>query len=208
MDERLLFGAATALFCVRDARLLRSKPGLVWATVPVTVFFAACCGLAAERLSLADAETWRQDWRLWIPATLTHFLLGLVALRSASPNRAALWQVLMPPPVSLVAATGAARLILAQTDGVTGAPVGLGLGLAYLAAVGAVTTLLRRTDSLTQTLRYASTTHISAVLLLPVATVLDRPVLAQPIDWPVTGAVLAGIAAVLAASFAWHRARR
>ena len=207
MDRTLLFGAAVLLFCVRDGRLVGSRPIMSVSAFPTLLAAAAGCGLVAERISADEATAWLTDVRFWVPAALLHALLSFRSARLGRMNKQVDWISLLPAPVWLVAMTGGARAALAWIDGVTGVTVGLVLGAAYLAAAGSLALLGRFDRAPRAALRLASVTHISAILLVPAATVLDRPLSSQPIDWFVTTIVIGSVALILGLSFAWHRFR-
>ena len=114
----------------------------------------------------------------------------------------------LPPPVWWVALTGADREVLARVPDTTGLSVGILLGCAYVLAVGLAFAILRPGQDHPTALRFAAVTHICAVLLVPGATILDRPLATQPVDWPVTGVVMTAVTLLLTLSFAWHRLRR
>lgn len=208
MDRTLLFGAAVLLFCIRDGRLLASRPGISFVAVPILLATSVACGLVAERISADEASAWLSDVRFWIPAMLLHALL---AFRSGSLGRAQRrvdWISLLPAPVWTVAMIGGARMALVWTENVTGLSVGIVLGLGYVGAVGIVALSGRFDRASRPALRFAAVNHISAILLVPAATVLDRPLAGQPVNWSVTAAVIGAVALVLGLSFAWHRFRR
>ncbi len=207
MDRTLLFGAAVVLFCVRDGRLLASRPPLALVALPVLLAVSAGCGLFAERLSVNDATAWLVDGRFWIPAALLHALLSFRSARRGRTNKRADWISLLPAPVWCVAITGGARMALARFDDVTGLSVGLALGAAYAAAVGSVAIFRRLDPDARAALRFASVTHMSAILLVPAAAMLDRPLSSQPVDWIVTGIVTSFVVLILGLSFALHRLR-
>ena len=208
MDRTLLFGAAVLLFCVRDGRLLASRPGISIATIPILLVASAGCGLLAERISLDQATAWLADFRFWMPASLLHLLLSFHAVRRGRLGKQVDWVSLMPAPVWFVAVTGGAWMALARMDNVTGLMVGLVLGTAYSAGVGLIAVWGRSRSDPQAALRFGAMSHISAILLVPAATVLDRPLSGQPVDWLVTAVVLGSLAILLALSFAWHRYRR
>lgn len=207
MDRTLLFGAAVLLFCVRDGRLAGSRPITSAAALPILLAASAGCGLVAERISADEATAWLTDVRFWLPSVVLHALLAFHAARLGRMNRQVHWISLLPAPVWLVTTTGGARAALTWIDGVTGVAVGLALGAAYSAAAGSLA-LWGRFDRAPQAaLRFASATHISAILLVPAATVLDRPLSSQRVDWFVTAIVIGSVALILGLSFAWHRFR-
>ena len=208
MDRTLLFGAAVLLFCVRDGRLVGARPIASAAALPILLAASAGCGLVAERISADEATAWLTDVRLWLPALLLHALLSFHSARLGRMNKQVDWISLLPAPLWLVATTGGARAALASIDGVTGVPVGLALGAAYSAAAGSLAIWGRFDRGPRAALRFASVTHISAILLVPAATVLDRPVSGQRVDWFVTAIVIGSVALILGMSFVWHRYRR
>ena len=207
MDRTLLFGAAVALSCVRDARLIATRRRLAAVLSPVALAAAAGCGLVAERLSAADADRWMGDSRFWLPAVLLHATLSLHAARKSRLEGPAGLISVLPTPVWCVAMTGAARIALVRIDGAMGLSTGLALGAAYLVATALIAVLGRARANPRTALRFAAATQISAILLVPAATVLDRSIEGQPVDWLVSGVVISLVALIMALSFAWHRRR-
>ena len=206
MDTKLLLGAALAILCVRDAKLVASRRRLAVAFVPLVLIVAACCGFFAERLSATEAEAWLRDSRLWLPAIATHALLALWSVGRGRRQRPADWISVAPTPIFCVAIVGAARLALVQIDGASGLAVGLVFGLAYGTSVAGLATWGGLTRRGLAPLRFAAVSHFSALLLIPAAG-LDRPLDLQGVDWRVTGAVLAVVGSLVGASFFWHRHR-
>lgn len=206
MDTKLLLGAALAILCVRDAKLVASRRRLAVAFVPLVLIVAACCGLVAERLSAAEAEAWLRDPRLWLPATAMHALLALWTMGRGRRQRPADLISVAPTPIFCIGIVGAARLALVHIDGASGLTVGLGCGLAYGTLVAGLATWRGLTRRGLTPLRFAAVSHFSALLLIPAAG-LDRPLDLQGVDWRVTGAVLAVVGSLVGASFFWHRHR-
>ena len=208
MDRTLLFGAAVALFAFRDARLLVCRPRLCFAILPLIVAMSIGCGLVAERLSSSEATAWLSDGRFWIPAALIHVAFAYRSARRSRLVKPVDLVSSVPPPVWWVALTGAAREVLARVPDTTGLLVGLSLGCAYLLAVGVAFATLRPRQDHPTALRFAAVTHICALLLVPGAAILDRPLSTQPVDWPATGVVMTALTLLLTLSFVWHRLRR
>ena len=208
MDRTLLFGAAVALFAIRDARLLASKPRICFAILPLLVALSIGCGLIAERLSASEALAWLSDVRFWVPATLLHVALAYWSARRSHRTKPVDLISALPTPVWAVVMIGCAREALARAANSTGLSVGIVLGSAYLLAVGLAFGISRPSRNDSAALRLAAVTHISALLLIPGATMLNRPLAVQPVDWPATGAVITGVTLLLTLSFAWHRLRR
>lgn len=206
MDIRLLLGVASAIQCVRDAKLIASRPRLAVASVPLLLIATGCCGLLAERLSATEAETWLRDPRLWLPSTALHVLLALWAFRRGQRQRPADLISAAPTPVFCIGAAGAARLALVHIDGVSGLAVGLLFGLAYGVSVAALATWTGLTRRGLDPLRFAAVSHFSSLLLIPAAG-LDRPLELQGVDWRATGAVLMLVGSLVAGSYCWHRRR-
>lgn len=207
MDQSLIFGAAAVLFCIRDARLLAGRRQLFLVYPPLLVGTAAGCGLVAEILSASEARALLGDFRFWLPAAAIHGALSLRSGRRSLRGKPPDWLSILPTPVLCVVLIGAGRHVLAEIDGATGLAVGLALGISYgsVAALASVTPVARRTAL--GAMRFASAAHVSALLLVPALAVPDRPLAIQEVDWPVTGFVLASVAAILGASLIWHRAR-
>lgn len=206
MDFKLLLGAALALLCLRDAKLIASGRRLAVAFVPFVLIVSAGCGLLAERMSAKEAEAWLRDPRLWLPAIAMHALLALWAIGRGRQQRPADWISVAPTPIFCIGIVGAARLALVHIDGASGLAAGLSLGVAYgilVAALATWTGLARRGLA---PLRFAAVSHFSALLLIPAAG-LDRPLDLQGVDWRVTGVVLAVVGSLVGASFFWHRHR-
>lgn len=207
MDRTLLFAAAAALLCLRDARLLASRPRLGFGFAASVIVAAAACGMLAETLSAAEARGWLADPRFWLPAAATHAALAAWAGVRSLRSKGADWLSLAPVPVWAVAATGTARLALVRIDGVDGVWVGAGLGVAYCLAVGAILAVGRLRGDARSALRFAVASHVSAVLLIPAAAALDRPFDVQAVDVRATAWVLAGTLLAIGSSFLWHRFR-
>ena len=207
MDLRLVFGAAVILFCVRDARLLAARRRLFIAYVPMLLAVAAGCGLVAERLSASEAREILADVRFWLPAALIHAALSFRSGRRSVLAEPGDWLSIMPAPVLCVAMIGAGRQALASLDGPVGLQVGLVLGAAYVCAVALLVASRLCGRDATESLRFASIAHASALLLVPALAVPDRPLAVQSVDWLVTGLVLGSVLTILGASLAWHRMR-
>lgn len=206
MDIKLLLGAALALLCVRDAKLIASRPRLAFAFAPLVLIASAGCGLLAERLAATEAEAWLRDPRLWLPATAIHALLALLAIGRGRRQRPPNWIAIAPTPIFCIGIVGATRLALVYIDGASGLAAGLLLGLAYGISAAALATWAGLRQRGPAPLRFAAVSHFSALLLIPAAG-LDRPLDIQGVDWRVTGIVLAAVGAFVGASFVWHRHR-
>ena len=207
MDRTFVFGAAAVLFCLRDARLLGARPRLVFSFVPITGAAGAACGLAAESLSAVAASSLVGNVRFWLPATAIHAAQAYWCVRRNRLGRPPDWISALPGPLVVVAMVWAARLALVQVDGAEGLHVGAAIGLAYGAICGALgaTGLVGRSPP--DALRFGAVVHLSALLMIPALAAPDQPLGEQPVDWPLTAAVTAAIAALVLLSFAWHRYR-
>ena len=208
MDRSLLFGAAVMIICVRDARLLASRPRLSIAYAPIVLGAAIACGMLAETLSAAEADAWLRDARFWLPAASAHVLLSYWSERLSRRRTSADWITVLPAPVWGVGMIAVGRLVLTDVDGLTGSAVGLATGMAYVLLVGCLALLGWFDASPAGALRFAAISHLSALLLIPVAVALERPIEMQSVDWRVTALVAAFVGLLLAASFVWHRSRR
>lgn len=207
MDRELVLVGALALFCLRDARLIVSRPRLLFAFVPLLCLAAGACGVVAENLSAQRATELLDDSRLWIPALLLHAVLGLRAARKYRRGGFADWLTVFPTPLTIVGLTLGARAVLVFWDGVDGVTAGAGLGAAYGLSVALLALAIREGCDSVAALRYSSLAHFSALLLVPSSAVLDTPLGAQPVHWERAALVLASIAALVTASFFWHRYR-
>ncbi len=207
MDRELVLVGALALFCLRDARLIVSRPRLLFAFVPLLLLAAGACGVVAENLSAHRAGELLDDSRLWIPALLLHAALGLRAARKYRRGGSADWLTVLPTPLTIVGLTLGSRAVLVFWDGVDGVTAGVGLGAAYGVSVALLALAIREGRDSIAALRYSSLAHFSALLLVPSSAVLDTPLGAQPVHWERAALVLASIAALVTASFFWHRYR-
>ena len=207
MDRSLLFGAAVMIICVRDARLLASRPRLSIAYVPMVLAAAVACGMLAESLSAAEADAWLRDARFWLPAASTHVFLSYWSERLGRRGTSADWIAVLPAPVWGVGMIAVGRLVLTDVDGLTGPAIGLAMGIAYVLLVSSVALLRWFDASPAAALRFAAISHLSALLLIPVAVALERPIEIQTVDWRVTALVGVFVGLLLAVSFIWHRSR-
>lgn len=207
MDRELVLVGALALFCLRDARLIVSRPRLLFAFVPLLFLAAGTCGVVAENLSAQRAGELLDDSRLWIPALLVHAAFGLRAARKYRRGGSADWLTVLPTPLTIVGLTLGCRAVLVFWDGVDGVTAGVGLGAAYGVSVALLALAIREGRDSVAALRYSSLAHFSALLLVPSSAVLDTPLGAQPVHWERAALVLASIAALVTASFFWHRYR-
>ena len=207
MDRELVLVGALALFCLRDAQLVVSRPRLLFTFAPLLVVIAGACGAVAENLSEQRAGEILEDSRLWIPALLLHAALGLQAVRKYRQGGRADWLTVLPTPLTIIGLTLGARATLVFWDGVNGMTAGLALGAAYGLFVALLALAVRKRRDGVAALRFASLAHFSALLLVPSSAVLDSPVAAQPVHWERAALVLASVAALVAASFFWHRYR-
>lgn len=193
------------MFLVRDMRLTAARPRLAIAFACFAVSSATVCGAVAERLSAAEAQAWLADPRCWITAVGVHAALAFRSGRRALRGLSADWLSVFPAPVWMIAIVGASRTALTWLAWPTGPEVGALLGVGYsLLAVSAGLALRARCRP-SATLRFASATHGSALLLVPAAVALHRPSAPTAIDWGISAAVLSLVATLVAASFAWHR---
>lgn len=207
MDRELVLVGALALFCLRDARLIVSRPRLMFAFAPLLLVAAGACGVVAENLSAQRAGELLDDSRLWITAVLLHAALGFQAVRNYRRGGSADWLTVLPTPLTIIGLTIGSRTVLVFWDGVDGATAGVGLGAVYGLSVALLALALRGRRDGVAALRYSSLAHLGALLLVPSAAVLDNPLAAQPVHWERAAAVLASIAALVTASFFWHRYR-
>ena len=139
---------------------------------------------------------------------LLHALLASLAARRFRRGEAANWIAVAPTPITCIGLTLLSRTVLVHWDGVDGAVVGLLLGTGYGLVAGALAWALRSRRNGPAALRFACLTHLSALMLVPASAVLDRPLDVQPVDWEKTALVLAGVGALVAGSYFWHRYRR
>lgn len=207
MDRELVLVGALALFCIRDARLVVSRPRLLFAFAPLLFLMAGACGVVAENLSEQRAGQVLEDSRLWIPALLLHAALGFQAARKYRRGGHADWLTVLPTPLTIIGLTLGARTALVFWDGVNGMTAGLALGAAYGLSVALVALAVRRRRDGVAALRYSALAHFSALLLVPSSAVLDSPIAAQPVQWERAALVLASVAALVTVSFFWHRYR-
>ena len=207
MDQDLVLVGALALFCFRDARLVASRPRLLFALVPMVLVAAAGSGVIAENLSAQQVEELLGDPRLWVSSMLLHATLAVLAVRKYRRSESPDWVTVLPTPITGIGLTLGSRAVLVVWDGADGTAVGLVLGIAYGVVAGLLAlAVLSRRDGVAA-LRYSYLSHLSALLLVPSSAVLDTPLAAQPIQWERTTLVLGSIAALLTASFFWHRIR-
>ena len=195
------------ILCVRDARLLASRPRLLIMYAPIVLAAAVGCGMLAETLSASEADAWLSDARFWLPAAAVHALLAYLSERRVRRGRGVDLIAVLPAPVWGVGVIGAGRLTLTHVDGLTGASVGLALGAAYVLTVGCLTLSRWFDASPAVALRFAAISHVSALLLIPVAVALQRRIEIQAVDWRITVLVGGVVGLVLAVSFFWHRSR-
>lgn len=207
MDHSLLFGAAVMIISVRDARLLASRPRLSIAYAPIVLGAAVVCGMLAETLSADEADAWLRDARFWLPAASAHVVLSYWSEKLGRRRASADWITVLPPPVWGVGMIAVGRLVLTGVDGLTGTAVGLGMGIAYVLLVGCLAFLGWFDASPVGALRFAAISHLSALLLIPVAVALERPIEIQTVDWRVTALVAVFVGLLLGVSFVWHRSR-
>lgn len=207
MDREVVLVCALALFCLRDAALVASRPRLLVAFAPILIVAAGACGFVAENLSAQKAGELLEDSRLWIPALLLHAALGLQAVRKYRQGGRADWLTVLPTPLTIIGLTLGARATLVFWDGVNGTTVGLALGTAYGLSVALVALAVRKRRNGVAALGYSSLAHFSALLLVPSSALLDSPLGAQPVHWERAALVLASVAALVTASFFWHRFR-
>ena len=207
MDRSLLFGAVVLILCIRDARLLASRPRLSIAYVPMLLGTTVGCGMFAETLSASEADAWLRDVRFWLPAASIHVVLSYWSERRGRLGRSADWLAILPAPVWSVGMIAVGRLALTHVDGLTGVAVGLVMGTAYVLVVGSLALCGWFDKSSAAALRFAAISHLSALLLIPVAVALERPIEIQTVDWRVTALVAGFVGLLLAVSFFWHRSR-
>ena len=208
MDQDLVLVGALALFCVRDARLIASRRGLLSALFPLLLVAAGTCGVIAENLSLQRTNELLGDPRLWISAMVLHGALAFLAARKYRRAETPDWIAVVPTPITGIGLTLGSRAVLVYWNGAEGVLVGVALGGVYLVAVGLLAVAIWPRRDGVAALRYSSLTHLSALLLVPSSSVLDNPIATQSIQWERTALVLASIAAIVAISFFWHRSRR
>ncbi len=208
MDQDLVLASALVLFCLRDARLIVSRPGLLFALVPLLLLASGACGVVAENLSAQRAGELLGDPRLWVCAMLLHVALAFWAARKSRRGAIADWIAVAPTPITVIGLTLVSRIVLVHWDGVDGVAVGLALGIGYGLVVGILALAVWPRRDGPAALRFSSLTHLSALMLVPSSAVLDTPLATQPADWERAALVLASIAALVAASFFWHRSRR
>lgn len=207
MDRELVLVCALALFCLRDAGLVASRPRLLVAFAPLLIVAAGACGFVAENLSAQKAGELLDDSRLWITALLLHAALGFQASRKYRRGGSADWLTVFPPPLTIIGLTLGSRAALVLWDGASGATAGLALGVAYGSCVALLAIAVWKRRDGVAAMRYSSLAHFSALLLVPSSAVLDSPLAAQPLHWERAALVLASVAALVAASFFWHRYR-
>ena len=208
MDRDLVLVIALALFCLRDARLIVSRPGLLFALVPLLLLASGACGVVAENLSAQRAGELLGDPRLWVCAMLLHAALAFWAAHKSRRGAIADWIAVAPTPITVIGLTLVSRIVLVHWDGVDGVAVGLALGIGYGLVVGILALAVRPRRDGPAALRFSSLTHLSALMLVPSSAVLDTPLATQPAHWERAALVLASVAALVAASFFWHRSRR
>ena len=208
MDRSLVFGAAVVLFCVRDARLLAARRRLFAPYFPMLLAAAAGCGLLAETLSASEARDIIVDPRFWVPAAAIHAALSFRSGRRSHLGKPPDWLSVMPGPVLCVAMVGAGRFALANLADTTGLTVGLALGSAHGTVVALVATSRLLGGNPSESLRFASIAHVSALLLVPALAAPDRPLAIQPVDWPATVLVIGSVLLLLGLSVALHRMRQ
>ena len=208
MDRDLVLVGALALFCLRDARLIVSRLGLLFALVPMLLLAAGICGVIAENLSEQRADELLGDPRLWISAMLLHAALALLAARKYRRAGIPDWIAVVPTPITGIGLTLGSRAVLVYWDGAEGVFVGVALAGVYLVAVGLIAAAVWPRRDGPAALRYSALTNLSALLLVPSSAVLDNPIATQSIEWERTALVLASISAIVTVSFFWHRSRR
>lgn len=208
MDREWIYGMAVVLFLARDCRLLTARPGFRLVLAPIDAAIAAACGAAAENLSRQAAQEWIQEPERWIGAVCIHAFAGWRASRLGRLGKPINLLAFFPGPIWMLAMVSGSHFALTYVSGLTGLHVGLMLGAAYgLAAVG-VSLSGWGVRKPAAAYRFSAATHGTAVVLILAATALHRPLTPQAVDWPATVAVLGAVAAVVAASFLWHRRAR
>ena len=208
MDQDLVLVGALALFCLRDARLIVSRPRLLFALVPPLLLASGACGVVAENLSAQRAGELLGDPQLWVCAMLLHAALAFWAAHKSRRGAIADWIAVAPTPITVIGLTLVSRIVLVHWDGVDGVVVGLALGIGYGLVVGILALAVRPRRDGPAALRFSSLTHLSALMLVPSSAVLDTPLATQPAHWERAALVLASVVALVAASFFWHRSRR
>jgi predicted transporter len=194
------------VFAAIDAGRLR-KPAAGAAAVLSLLIFTAL-GVAAERISRAEAYQLLADPRFWSPAVAIHAVLGLATqrLRQKSPQLA--WLVaMMPAPVFVFSAGGACWLLLNRVGGLEGWQAGLLAGAAWAGSVQIAASLFRPI-SIKNALDFASASNLTAIILIPLnqqAEETSAP--SAPLDWTTTLLPLGLAALLILASFAIHRYR-
>ncbi len=208
MSQTILFASVCVLFSARDARVVASRPRLFLVYVPILLGMTTACAMAAEFLSEAEVQQLARDRRFWGLALAVH---GLQALRSWRRSRLPVlpdWRMLLPGPVLCLALIDISHSVLARVDGGSGFAVGLALGTIIGLVVGLVLLSRAVPTGRSGAIRCVLIAQVTALLVIPVLALPDKPVETQAIDWTVTGVVLGSVALLVGASFAWHQFRQ
>ena len=214
MDWLLPALCGLALFAVRDCLGLAAfaSRGSRLAYLASVLATGAALGLVAGQLSRADARAVAEEPLLLGAAIAVHVLLWFLLERSKPSARHAAWLFVLPSPVLLYAAGGAAWHALRWTN-LSGPLAGVSVMALYGALVLAAALAARRWYAPGvrpgAALEFAVAANLSGLLLafLPHEAQAGRA-LTQHVDWAQSLSVLAIVASMVCLSFLFARYRR
>ncbi len=208
MDRHWLLIAAIAVYGVRDALLLASRPRLAPLFAVIVLGVGLIAGVVAAQLSSSEVDEWLTNSLVFGVALVIHIALSLWSLARSTTTPLAGRAELLPSPVFGISLILIARIVLQQTNVLSGLETGGLVAIAYLTVVIISATLLRNIAGKLPTTRLAAASHFTGILLLP-SSRISTDAVSQEVavsttpDWRAA----AGIALILALSFTWHRYR-
>ncbi len=208
MDRDWLLIAAIAVYGLRDALLLAPRLRLAPLFAVIVLGVGLVAGVVAAQLSSAEVDEWLTNPLVYGLALVIHMALALWSLARSTTTPLAGRAEFLPSPVFGISLILIARIVLQQTNALSGLETGGLVAIAYLIVVVISATLLRNIADQLPTTRLAAATHVTGFLLLPSSSISNDAVsqnvaVSTTPDWRVA----AGIALVLALSFTWHRYR-
>jgi len=205
VDWILLLFVGLAVFAIRDILLLgiadSSKRFLpaVW-----SLFSCLALSWASERISRDEAFAILRSPLFYWPAIAGHALLWLILTRV----RNAFVLASIPSPLQLFALGGLCWLLLNRASGWPWWTAGIAAASAWILVVYPCAALLpRRADNNSAAFRFAATANLSAILLVPMQQATANESADPAIDWMATLLPLAITAAMIGASYLFHRSR-
>ncbi len=213
MDRSWLFVGAIAVFAVRDAWTVGLRPRPAYAFVAVTLLAGLAAGGLGAALSAAEVDAWLSHPAFWGSGLAAHAGLALWSLRRAGNAAAGGLVESLPSPVFAVALVLIVRLALERTNALGGWAAGAAAAVGYLLLVAALGVGFKKIGGAGSGPRLAASSHLTAVLLVPLSAVSSGAETAQgSAAAPGGGAVESwaaalGVALVTALSFGRHRRR-